>query len=165
MRPIFNVPGEGTYAFIMGIISGYPIGAKIVAKFKEDNICSSEECERLLAFTNNSGPMFIISTVGISFLGDTKTGLLLFITHILACLSVGFCFRFWKKETYKFNVSKKNIELLKKHLNQEGLSISNLGNILSNSIVKSVNSLIMIGGFVVLFSIIISSLSARTYYF
>ena len=28
MRPLFNVPGEGAIALIMGIISGYPVGAK-----------------------------------------------------------------------------------------------------------------------------------------
>ena len=33
MRPLFNIPGEGSYAFIMGIISGYPTGAKIINKF------------------------------------------------------------------------------------------------------------------------------------
>jgi len=63
MRPIFNVPGEGSFAFIMGIISGYPMGAKIASDFKEKGICSTEESERLLAFTNNSGPLFIIGTV------------------------------------------------------------------------------------------------------
>lgn len=36
MRPLFNVPGEGSFAFIMGIISGYPTGAKIVTKFRQD---------------------------------------------------------------------------------------------------------------------------------
>ena len=35
MRPIFNVPGEGAFALLMGIISGYPVGAKIVANLKE----------------------------------------------------------------------------------------------------------------------------------
>ena len=25
MRPLFNVPGEGSFAFIMGLISGYPV--------------------------------------------------------------------------------------------------------------------------------------------
>ena len=64
MRPIFNVPGEGSFAFIMGIISGYPTGAKILVNFRENQIASREECERLLAFTNNSGPLFIIGTVG-----------------------------------------------------------------------------------------------------
>lgn len=69
MKPIFNVPGIGAYAFIMGIISGYPVGAKIVTKFRQDGQCSKAEAERLLAFTNNSGPLFIIGTVGISMFG------------------------------------------------------------------------------------------------
>lgn len=40
MRPLFNIPGEGSYAFIMGIISGYPTGAKIINKFIDEGICS-----------------------------------------------------------------------------------------------------------------------------
>lgn len=96
MRPLFNVPGEGSFPFIMGIISGYPTGAKIVSKFKNDGICSSVEAERLLAFTNNSGPLFIIGTVGISLFGDVQIGILLLTTHILACITVGILFRFWK---------------------------------------------------------------------
>ena len=89
MRPVFNVPGEGAFPFIMGIISGYPMGAKIVSDFKNQGICTNEEAERLLAFTNNSGPLFIIGTVGIGLFKDTNTGILLFLTHILACITVG----------------------------------------------------------------------------
>lgn len=63
MKPIFNVPGIGAYAFIMGIISGYPVGAKIVTEFRKNGECSKAEAERLLSFTNNSGPLFIIGTV------------------------------------------------------------------------------------------------------
>jgi nucleoside recognition membrane protein YjiH len=47
----------------MGIISGYPTGAKIVSNFKSNNVCTKEEAERLIAFTNNSGPLFILGTV------------------------------------------------------------------------------------------------------
>ena len=65
MKPLFNVRGEGAFAFIMGIISGYPVGAKIACNFRESNVWSKEECDRLLAFTNNSGPLFILGTVGI----------------------------------------------------------------------------------------------------
>ena len=96
MRPLFNVSGEGSFAFIMGIISGYTVGAKIASNFRKNNICSKEECERLLSFTNNSGPLFIIGSVGILMFGSTTIGILLFITHILACISVGIIFRFWK---------------------------------------------------------------------
>ena len=28
MKPIFNVPGEGAFPLIMGIISGYPVRGK-----------------------------------------------------------------------------------------------------------------------------------------
>lgn len=87
----------GAYAMLMGIISGYPIGAKIVTNFRENGMCSKEECERLLAFTNNSGPLFIIGSVGISMFYNSLIGILLFITHLLACLTVGFVFRFWKR--------------------------------------------------------------------
>jgi len=154
MRPIFNVPGEGSFAFIMGIISGYPVGAKIVTKLRTDNICSKEEAERLLAFTNNSGPLFILSTVGISMFADTKIGILLLVTHILACISVGIIFRFWKSNS---NINKnmgKNFEKTKLDI----VSFSNLGNVLSNSITNAISTIIMIGGFVVLFSVIISIL-------
>ena len=63
MRPIFNVPGECAYAFILGLISGYPVGAKIVTDLKDNNLCTTEEAERMLCFTNNSGPLFIVGTV------------------------------------------------------------------------------------------------------
>ena len=65
MRPLFNVPGECAFAFIMGLISGYPTGGKIVSDLREQGVCTKEEGDRMLAFTNNSGPLFIISCVGI----------------------------------------------------------------------------------------------------
>ena len=63
--------GIGAYAFIMGIISGYPVGAKIVTEFRKNGNCSRAEAERLLSFTNNSGPLFIIGTIGVSMFGNT----------------------------------------------------------------------------------------------
>ena len=105
MKPIFNVPGEGSFPLLMGIISGYPIGAKIVTDLREKNILNKTEAERLLAFTNNSGPLFILGTVGISFFGDTTTGILLLITHILASLTVGILFRFWGKNSKAVTLS------------------------------------------------------------
>lgn len=157
MRPIFNVPGAASFALIMGIISGYPTGAKIVSDFKKEGICSDIECERLIAFTNNSGPLFIISTVGISFLGDTRTGILLFITHILACLSVGFLFRWWKNGK-KSNYSNNSNSLSQPEKNNKKANLNNLGEILATSIMNSINTIIMIGGFVTIFSVIVSIL-------
>lgn len=156
MRPIFNVPGEGAFPFIMGIISGYPMGAKIVSDFKERGICSQEECERLLAFTNNSGPLFIIGTVGVGLFKDTKTGILLFITHLLSCITVGFLFRWWKSKN-----KKRNYLLETSHNSKPSkVSLLNLGEVLANSIMSSINTIFLIGGFIVLFSVIVSILKS-----
>lgn len=155
MRPIFNVPGCGAYAMLMGIISGYPIGAKIVTNFRENSMCSKEECERLLAFTNNSGPLFIIGTIGISLFYNSLIGVLLFITHLLACLTVGILFRFWKfNKTSSINLYSSNFT---KKVNTN-VSFSNLGEVLSRAISSATSTILMIGGFVVLFSVVLSIL-------
>lgn len=153
MRPIFNVPGEGAFAFLMGIISGYPVGAKIVANLKENKLCNKVEAERLIAFTNNSGPLFIVGTVGIGLFYNSSIGLILFCTHILSCITVGFLFRWWGKSKEKYlRNSSYSIE-------DNNLSFCNLGEVLSKSIISSINTILMLGGFVVLFSIIISMLN------
>ncbi len=154
MRPIFNVPGEGAFALLMGIISGYPVGAKIVANLKEQKLCNSIEAERLIAFTNNSGPLFIVGTVGIGMFYNASIGLLLFVTHVLACLTTGFIFRWWGKSKERlYRNSEYSIS------NETTLSFCNLGEVLSKCIISSINTILMIGGFVVLFSIIISMLN------
>lgn len=151
MKPFFNIRGEGSFALIMGIISGYPMGAKISANFRKNNICSKEECERLLSFTNNSGPLFIIGTVGITMFGNSTIGFLLLFTHLLASLTVGFLFRFWK---YK---AKEKTNLQKYETNKiNEITLSNLGGIIGNSITNSINTILLIGGFVVLFSVILN---------
>ena len=156
MKPLFNIRGEGAFVFIMGIISGYPMGAKLATNFRENNICSKEECERLLSFTNNSGPLFIIGTVGILMYGSTAIGVFLFITHILACITVGFIFRFWKYSVSSISYNSHHIINSK----QTPVTFSNLGSILSESITNSISTILLIGGFVVIFSSIISILKS-----
>ena len=146
---------------LCGIISGYPVGAKIVTKFREDGICTKSEAERLLAFTNNSGPLFIIGTVGISLFGNTTIGILLFITHLLACISVGILFRFWKKDNS--NSSYKNKVIYTANLTNS-VKIKDLGEILSSSISNAISSVVLIGGFVVLFSVILSILNSSGFF-
>ena len=157
MKPLFNVRGEGSFALIMGIISGYPIGAKIAANFRKDNVLTKEECERLLSFTNNSGPLFIIGTVGISMFGSSKIGLLLFATHLLASLTVGVVFRLWRRKSTSSIVA---LPPASSETNNIQISFSNLGGVISESISSATNTIMMIGGFVVLFSVIISILNA-----
>ncbi len=170
MKPLFNIRGEGSFAFIMGIISGYPVGAKIASNFRKNNTLSKVECERLLSFTNNSGPLFIIGTVGISMFGSSTIGFLLFASHILACITVGFIFGFWKKSslhsfissipTSKSTVSSSSTLSSTSSSKSSNITFSNLGGAIAESITSATSTIIMIGGFVVLFSVIISIFEA-----
>ena len=155
MRPVFNVPGEGAFALIMGIISGYPAGAKIVCNLKEQGVCTAEECERLLAFTNNSGPLFIIGTVGVSLFSSSIIGFKLFFVHLVSCLLVGFLFRWWKcNKSFCFVGKRSNTATV------NYVGFNNLGMFLSKSIQSAIHSVVIIGGFVVLFSVIVSMLNS-----
>ncbi len=153
MRPIFNVPGVGAFPFIMGLISGYPVGAKIVSNLYLNGSCTKDEAERLLCFTNNSGPLFIMGTVGISFYANSTIGLILLFTHILASITVGIILGIISRKRAN-NISVNSNSLSKK----KDLQVSELGEVLGNSIFNSIKTVLIIGGFVTIFSVIISIL-------
>ncbi len=153
MRPVFKVPGVSAFAFLMGSISGYPVGAKIVTTLRNNNCISRDEGERLLAFSNNSGPLFIIATVGIGLFGSYSTGFLLLVIHLLSAISVAILTGLFAVKTNTDFITNSDF-----NLNKEEISFKSLGEILSKSILNSVNTLFLIGGFVVLFSVIISIL-------
>ena len=81
--------------------------------------------------------------------------MLLFITHILGSITVGIIFRFWKK-----NLATRQQYTISKYDNKlQNITVSNLGEILGTSIQSAISTILMIGGFVVLFSVIISILN------
>ena len=95
MRPLFRVSGSCAAAVALGFIGGYPVGARTALQLYQQGLCSKTEAERLLSFCNNSGPAFILGVVGAGIFGDSRVGLLLYLTHALASLLVGLLFRFY----------------------------------------------------------------------
>src|SRR5699024_2786605 len=103
MRPLFKVPGVGSFGWIMGMASGYPTGAKIAVRLREEGQVTKQEAERLISFTNASSPLFLFGAVSIGFFHDTKLGLLFAITHYLGNVCVGLIMRFYgRKEDARF---------------------------------------------------------------
>lgn len=96
MRPLFSLPGSGAITFILGLVSGYPVGASSAIDLYTSGQCTKCEAERMTAFCNNSGPLFVIAVVGQSFLGNARFGYILYASHILSAILVGLIFRFYK---------------------------------------------------------------------
>ncbi len=142
MKPLFNVGGSGAAAFLLGIISGYPLGAACACNLYDGGYLSKTECERLLAFCNNSGPLFILGSVGAAIFHSPKAGIIIYASHILSALIIGIMFRFYKKnDTTKYEVPVYNTNLSSPEVFQKALS-------------GSVNSILTVCGAVIFFSVI-----------
>ncbi len=125
---------------------------------REEKLLTKAEAERLLAFTNNSGPLFIIGAVAVGMFNSPRIGFILLSCHILASLTVGILFRFYgnRKDRIKSIVSDKVFNRFKKELiNTRPV---NIGEVLGDSIRNSINTMLAIGGFIILFSVIINLL-------
>lgn len=95
MEPLFRVGGVGSSALLLGLVGGYPIGAKTAADLYRKGLLSRPEAERLLAFCNNSNPVFLISVLGVGVFGSVRAGVWLWLIHLLSALLTGLLFRNW----------------------------------------------------------------------
>lgn len=158
MKPIFNVPGQGAFPFLMTLVSGYPVGAKLTSSLRTKKIITKTEADRLISFTSTSGPLFIIGAVAVGMLGNNDIGLLMLLPHYLGALTVGLLFRFYRANKYLPNhYHKSPLSRSSKTFNSQP-SINGLGNIISKSVQDSMNSIILIGGFIIIYSVIIDFL-------
>ena len=93
MTPLFRLPGAAGSALLLGLVGGYPIGARTAADLFAAGALTREEAERLLAFCNNSNPVFLVSVLGSGVFGSARTGLCLWVIHVLSALLTGLLFR------------------------------------------------------------------------
>ncbi len=155
MRPVFNVPGSSSFAFIIGIASGYPLGAKITSRLWKDKLISTSEAERVLAFSNNCGPLFIIGSVAAGMLHNQRAGYILLTSHILAGLSVGILLNLLSRKKRNPHTPDINKNMIIRKTSKG----ESFGTLLKDAVLSSVNTLLLIGGFIILFSVIISILT------
>lgn len=159
MRPLFNVPGCGSFALVMGIVSGYPMGAAITSDLRNQKLLSRTEAERLLTFTNNSGPLFIMGAVAVGMLKSPALGYLLYICHVSACLTVGMIFKHYKKSKNNSNFKNHGIrKQLQIELQKLRNSDINTWTLFGEAIKNSILTILNIGGFIIFFSVLINIL-------
>lgn len=85
-----GLPAAGAGAFFVSILSGYPVGSRIVADLYSNGSLGRAEAERLSYLCSTSGPMFILGSVGSAMFGEGTAGAILFASHLFGVLSVFF---------------------------------------------------------------------------
>lgn len=155
---VFNVSGKSALVFVISTVSGYPVGAKLAYDLRDKGQISSSEAQRLVSFCSTSGPLFIIGAVAVGMFNNPSLGYLMILCHYLGSISVGILFRNYGKE--KLSKSNINIRTNFKNIISTRYS-SNIGFFVmfGNAVVNGVNTLLAVGGFVIVFSVVFKILS------
>lgn len=128
------------YVFLLSLLCGYPIGAKLTSDLFLEGKISRGEANRSVAFVSNCGPMFLIGSVGVGMLGSAKAGLVLLICHIFGSIINGFLYRnAWKNLDCERMIAKGQAT--------QKQSISDV-------VFSSINSVLMVGAYVIIFFIV-----------
>ncbi|MBP2658545.1 MAG: sporulation integral rane protein YlbJ [Firmicutes bacterium] len=165
MRPVFNVPGVGAFALSMGLASGYPMDAVITGNFRKNRLCTAVEAERLLSFTNTADPLFMFGAVAVGMFGMPELGAVIALAHYLSSFLVGIAFRFHGRErddyTNETKIVKGNILLraFRALYAAKQEDKRSMGQLLGDSVKSSMNTILLIGGFIILFSVFLRILS------
>lgn len=105
--PLLRCHGTEFSVMLLSLLGGYPIGAKMTNELYKSESISHSDAKRLLMFSVNPGPAFIIGIVGSSILKSQKAGFILFLSNTLACIILNIILNiFFKQEKTPEKVQK-----------------------------------------------------------
>ena len=146
LQRLFSVSANGSFAVLVGFLSGYPVGAKVTADLVKTERISLSEAKYLLSFCNNTSPAFIMSYIVVQNLKDQS---LLIPTMLILYTSPVLC-SFLFRKLY--------------HINRNTILSSDAKNskpcfsfeIFDSSIMNAFENITKVGGYIILFSILFS---------
>lgn len=136
---LFRVKGIVSYAFFSSVISGYPVGAKILSDMYAGGLLSEGEVKRAAPLCSTSGPLFIIGAVGVSMFLSKTAGVIMLIAHVLSAVFAALTFRGVKGEILA---------------SDKTLLPQKCDNILYEAAYGAVNSVLIVGAYVAVFFVI-----------
>lgn len=172
IRLIYRTPPGSSYILIMSLISGYPIGASLTAIYHEQGYITSAEARSITSFCSTSGSLFIVGTVAVQMFHNKNYGYILLGAHYLGALINGLLFRARlvdnarKHRLKRFGACPvsacnakdcKNCQSLSECMRSFAPPVNRAvsDSVISDAISNSVTSILIVGGYISIFSIII----------
>ena len=140
---IFRIPQNSTFILIISYLLGYPNAAKCISKLYEEKKISLTSAKKLLSFTNNASPAYILCAIGFGMFNNLTIGILLLLSHFLSSMVIGICF------PYTYDIIQQNTTN-----SNSFFKISSPFKILTISILNSFKTLGIILGYTIIFSLI-----------
>lgn len=94
----FSLPSPAITAMLLGLVCGFPIGAKTVAEAYRQGSLSKRDAERALCISNNPSSAFVIGAVGRSLWDNARFGTVLYVGVILVSLLWGLVDAVWERK-------------------------------------------------------------------
>lgn len=145
-KTIFALSPQGAYAWMLGILCGYPMGAKITADLYKEQRISRQEALYLLTFSSYPGPAFLSSYLCTGLFQRPDLFLpscgILYLSSFLCSLFTRILYKPLPETSGNFR-QKKEIS-----------SSPPLGELLDISIMNGFEAITKLGGYVILFSIL-----------
>ncbi len=156
MKPVFHLPREAAYPFIMGILCGFPMGSKITADMVKSGKLSVIDGNVLLTFCNNISPPFIISYMTGYVLGmDNDTGKIIIFIMLAGPVITGIITSRIFPHINSLFKSRRSPNI--SHANPQSDSpLKSAGFSVDRCILSGVQNVIKLGGYIIIFSIICS---------
>ena len=113
-RPLLGLNTDESAVFLISMVAGYPVGAKLLNSLYLDGKISRGKALKMLNFSINAGPAFIIVTVGEGFLNSRSDGVRLLICHLLATFILAVTVRFLPDRLFSQETKTKKQTLIKR---------------------------------------------------
>lgn len=91
-RPLGKLLGlsrAGCCAVVLGLLCGFPVGARCAILAHEKGALSRDECERAMACSSIPSSAFLLGTVGTTLWQDSKFGIFLYLSAVSGALLSG----------------------------------------------------------------------------
>lgn len=90
LKKLLKINEHQSAIFILSILGGYPIGAKLISQSLKDNTLKEAEARKMMSYCYAAGPSFITAIVGTNVFGSIKAGIIIYLSNILACFIMAF---------------------------------------------------------------------------
>lgn len=137
-RYVLRIDSKLFSIFLISLIGGYPVGAKLLTMLVENGEITSKQAEKMMCYCYGSGPSFIFGLVAMNVYSNVRVGVIILASSSLASFIVAYIVGLTQ------NIPQKKHEDLKLNISSQALI---------NSVNSTSQSLLSICSLIVLFSV------------
>ncbi len=156
LKPFIELSIFSIYIVLMSFLSGYPMAARLLSLYWKDNQIEVKDCAKLLILCSVAGPIFISGTIGAGFLNHPRAALVIAVSHYASAIITGII------SSKLYDLKRKKTDKVRTPFTVPLKPANQLAPLsaLPKAILNSCQTMLLIGGFITVFSVLLSLIEA-----